>query len=540
MGDWNLADVYEVIAGKIPDAPCQVQGDRTVTWAEWDRRANGLAASLLDHGLGHQAKVAAYLTNCPEYLEVYLAAFKAGLVPVNTNYRYGAEEILYLFDNADAEAVVFHARFAPVVEEIRDRLPKVKAWYVVDDGSPLPDWAESEEAAAAAGTAEPVTGPWGRSGDDLLLLYTGGTTGMPKGVMWRQDDLFQVIGGGGNPVLGETPAKDLDDLASRIEGPGFSALAACPLMHGTGQFSALIVLNGGGAIVSLPSGKFDPAVLWQTAADTRVNAVIIVGDAFGRPMLHALEEHPDRWDLSNLLLITSSGVMWSQENKDGLMRCLPNTVMYDSLGSSEAVFMASSSSGAGQASETASFQIGDKVQVITDGGDYVAPGSDEIGMVAIRGYIPVGYYKDEEKSAKTFRTVQGVRYSIPGDYAQVLADGTIHLLGRGSVVINTAGEKVFPEEVEEVLKRHGTVCDAVVVGLPDERFGEVICALVECEPGASFDEAALIEFVRGRLARFKAPRRVLEVDTINRSPAGKVDYAALKRLATERAAGNAV
>ena len=536
MGDWNMADVYEVIAGRIPDAPCQVQGDRTVTWAEWDRRANGLAASLLGHGLGRQAKVAAYLTNCPEYLEVYLAAFKAALVPVNTNFRYGPEEILYLFDNADVEAVVFHAQFAPVIEKIRDRLPKVKAWYVVDDGSPVPDWAEGHDAVADAGTAIPVTAPWGRSGDDLLLLYTGGTTGMPKGVMWRQDDLFQVIGGGGNPVLGETPAKDLDDLASRIGGPGFSALAACPLMHGTGQFAALIVMNGGGAIVSLPAGPFDPVVLWQTAADTQVNAIIMVGDAFGRPMLQALEAHPDDWDLSHLLLITSSGVMWSQENKDGLLRRLPNTIMYDSLGSSEAVFMASSSSEAGQASATASFQVSDKVQVITDDGGYVTPGSAEIGMVAIRGFIPIGYYKDEEKSAKTFRTVQDVRYSIPGDYAQVLADGSIHLLGRGSVVINTAGEKVFPEEVEEVLKRHDTVSDAVVVGLPDERFGEVICALIEREPGAVFDEAALIEFVRSRLARFKAPRFVLEVASINRSPAGKVDYASLKRLATERAA----
>ncbi len=537
MDDWNLADVYEVIAGKIPDAPCQVQGERTVTWAEWDRRANGLAASLLDHDLGHQAKVAAYLSNGPEYLEVYLAAFKAGLVPVNTNFRYGPEEILYLLDNADAEAVVFHARFGPLLEQVRDGLAKVKAWYVVDDGSPVPEWAERYEAVVTAGGRDPVSGPWGRSGDDLLLLYTGGTTGLPKGVMWRQDDLFQVIGGGGNPVLGEAPAEDLDDLVSRIEGPGFSALAACPLMHGTGQFAALIVMNGGGAIVSLPAGRFDPVVVWQTAADTRVNAIIIVGDAFARPMVQALDRHPGEWDLSNLLLITSSGVMWSQETKDGLMRHLPHTIMYDSLGSSEAVFMASSTSGAGQACKTGSFHISDRVKVITADGDDVAPGSDEVGMVAIAGCIPVGYYTDAEKSAETFRTVQGVRCSLPGDHAQVLADGTIRLLGRGSVVINTAGEKVFAEEVEEALKCHGTVCDAVVVGLADPRFGEVVCALVECQPGATLDETALIRFVSGRLARYKAPRRVLEVPTIGRSPAGKVDYDGLRRLASELVGG---
>src|SRR3954468_7777281 len=240
MPDWNFADAFEAVARRAPEAPCHIQGARTVSWGDFDRRANGLAADLLDAGLQHQAKVAAYLYNGPEYLETYFAAFKAGMAPVNTNYRYGPEEILYLFDNADAEAIVFHASFADLLDKVRDRLPGVKRWYVVDDGSPSPDWAAPHEDVGARGGAEPVQGPWGRSGDDLLLLYTGGTTGMPKGVMWRQDDLFNVLGAAANPLVGAAPATTLDELVNRTTAPGLSMLPACPLMHGTGQFAALI------------------------------------------------------------------------------------------------------------------------------------------------------------------------------------------------------------------------------------------------------------------------------------------------------------
>ena len=533
MTSWNFADVYERIAASIPDAPCQVQGDRVVSWGEWDRRANALAADLLAAGLGEQAKVAAYLTNCPEYLEVYLAAFKAGLVPVNTNFRYGPDEIRYLFDNADAEAVVFHATYGELLGEVRSQLPGVKRWYVVADGSPEPSWATPYEPVVSAG-ADRVEGPWGRSGDHQLFLYTGGTTGMPKGVMWRQDDLFNVLGGGGNPILGTPPAADVEELGSRITAPGAVLLTACPLMHGTGQFTAFINLNGGGSIVSLEDRKFDPVVLWQTVQDHKVNAITIVGDAFARPMLRALDDNPGRWDLSTVLVISSSGVMWSQEVKEGLLKHLPQAFLFDSLGSSEAVGLAASVSSAGAAADTASFQLGESVKVLTEDGRIVEPGSDEIGMVGIPGYIPVGYYKDPEKTAKTFRTVEGVRYSIPGDYATVDASGKIHLLGRGSVVINTGGEKVFPEEVEEALKQHPSIVDAVAVGVPDERFGEIICALVEPVPDAAIDESDVIEFVRSKLARYKAPRRVLPVESIGRSPAGKVDYKGLRALATER------
>jgi fatty-acyl-CoA synthase len=312
-------------------------------------------------------------------------------------------------------------------------------------------------------------------------------------------------------------------------------MPACPLMHGTGQFSALLAMIGGGCVVSLTGRQFDPTELWQTVQDQRIAAVAIVGDAFARPMLEALDASPGRWDLSSLRLISSSGVMWSHEVKQGLLRDVPGVLLFDSLGSSEAVGLGASFSSGDAAAQTASFSLGPLVRVIGDDGRFVEAGSAEIGMVGIPGFIPVGYYKDPDKTARTFRTVDGTRFSIPGDYATVAGDGTIHLLGRGSVVINTAGEKVFPEEVEEVLKQHPAITDAVAVGLPDARYGEVVCAVVEVAPGASVDPAEVTEFVRRRLARYKAPRRVVVVDSIGRSPAGKVDYRGLRALAEERA-----
>ena len=539
MTDWNFADVYEVVAEVVPDRPAQICGTRMVPWRDFDRRANALAADLISAGLGRQSKVAVYLYNGVEYLEVYLAAFKAGMIPVNTNYRYGPEEVAYLFENSDAEAVVFSAAFAPILEQIRDRLPIVRRWYAVEDGPVVQAWAVPYESVVAGGQ-DRVVARWGRSGDDLLLLYTGGTTGMPKGVMWRQDDLFMVLGGGGNPIIGEPPARDMNEFRGRVEtlaaGPGIRVLPACPLMHGTGQFTAFIGMAGGGCIVTLPDRSFDPARVWQEVQDKQVNSLIIVGDAFARPLLAELDAHPGRYDLSSLFLITSSGVMWSQEVKAGLAKHLPQVIMFDSLGSSEAVGVAASTSTGSSAVETAKFAISERVKVVTEDGRYVEPGSGEVGMLALGGRVPLGYYKDPEKSARTFPTIEGTRYSVPGDWASVDADGTIHLLGRGSVCINTGGEKVFPEEVEEVLKTHPTVGDAVCVGLPDERFGETVCAVVEPAEGAGIDPDQLIGYVRSRLAPYKAPRRVVIVDSIGRSPAGKVDYQALRTLAQARVA----
>ena len=534
--DWNLADIFEAVARRAPDRACQIQGDRVVTWGEFDRRSNALAADLLAVGLGHQSKLACYLTNCPEYLEAMVGAFKVSAVPVNTNFRYGPEEITYLFDNADAEAVVFHAGFAPLVDSIRERLTKVKRWYVVaDETGPGPEWATSYESVVSCG-ADAVSAPWPRSGDDLLLLYTGGTTGMPKGVMWRQDDLFNVLGAGGNALLGVAPATTVEEVASRVspDKPTATMIVACPLMHGTGQFSAINALAVGGSVVSLPSRAFDVAELFQTIERERATHLIIVGQAFAGPMLEHLDANPGRYDLSSLILITSSGVMWSHDNKQGLLGHIPQVILFDSYGSSEAVGLGGSVSAAGAAEETARFALGPNCAVFAEDGSRVQPGSGERGVVGIGGFIPLGYYKDEAKSAQTFRVYEGRRWSVPGDFAEVNEDGSLHLLGRGSVCINTGGEKVFPEEVEEALKTHPGVRDVVAVGLSDDRFGEVICAVVEPAEGERPDLAALSDHVKRSLAAYKAPRRLVLVDTIGRAANGKVDYKRLKEVAVAR------
>lgn len=531
MTGWNYADLWETIAGQIPDAPAQIQGSRTITWGEFDRRANGVAHTLLDAGLVEQDKVAQYLHNCPEYLESMFATFKAGLVPVNTNYRYTDDELVYLWDNADAMAVVFHGAFTEHVTRIRDRVPRVRLWLWVDDGSgPCPGWATPYETAAAAHPGR-VAGPWGRSGDHLYMLYTGGTTGMPKGVMWRVDDhIRNVIAMGVNPRYREDPV-DYQVTRELVTGPGLVGLPACPLMHGTGCMTQLIVLSGGGCVVTLQSPNLDIEELFDTIAAYRVNTIAIVGDAFAQPMVRALDAEPDRWDLSSLFLIASSGVMFSEGAKAGLIGHLPHAMIVDAFSSSEAIGMGQSVTAAGVDSGTAKFSLGANTKVFTEDHREVQPGSGEIGMVAVGGFQPIGYYKDPAKSAATFITVDGQRYSIPGDYATVEADGSITLLGRGSVCINTGGEKVFPEEVEEVLKEQPSVFDAVVVGVPNERFGEAITAVVQPEPGASLDADELIAAVKARLAAYKAPKSVVQIDTIGRAPNGKVDYKRLRSFA---------
>jgi acyl-CoA synthetase (AMP-forming)/AMP-acid ligase II len=534
MSNWNFADIFSAIAARVPDRPCQIQGDRVVSWAEFDARTSSLAADLLAQGIGHAAKLACYLYNCPEYMEVMTAAWKAQMAPVNTNYRYGPDEIVYLFDNADAEAVVFHAAFGDVLAQIRERLPKVRRWYVVaDETGTGPEWATPYEAVAAAGYEVPK-GRTDPNGDDLLILYTGGTTGMPKGVMWRQDDLFNVLGAGGSLLTGVPPAEGLEELIERLDPDleiGPVTLVACPLMHGTGQFSAINTMASGGCIVTLVHRKFDIDELLSTVQRRRVTGIVIVGQAFAGPMLDQLQEFPDRYDLSTVGVITSSGVMWSEENKSGLLEFMPKAIMFDSFGSSEAVGMGASLSIKGAPQQTAKFQLGPNCAVFDELGERVEPGSGRQGIVAVGGHIPLGYYKDKSKSTETFRTYEGRRWSVPGDFAEVNDDGTLHLLGRGSVCINTGGEKVFPEEVEEVIKTHPSVRDAVCVGLPDSRFGDVICAVVEPEPGQVPDLATLSAHVKSCLAAYKAPRHVIVVDSILRAANGKVDYKRLKALA---------
>ncbi len=533
---WNLADAFETIADSIPDALAQQQGDRAFSWAEFDRRADGVAQALLDAGLTEQDKVAQYLYNCPEYIESLFGAFKVGMATVNTNYRYAADELVYLWDNADVVAVVFHGAFVPDIEAIRDRVPRIRLWLWVDDGTcACPDWAIPYEAAATTATSR-VRAPWGRSGDHLFLLYTGGTTGMPKGVMWRQDDLFGALDSSNKNSIGPEP--DYAALAARTTKPGPLNMPGAPLMHGTGLFNALANLLMGGSITCMVGRKFDAAELLDTIVQYSVTSMSIVGDAFAKPILAALDAEPNRWDISSLRVILSSGVMWSKGTKDGLLRHNSRLILVDALGSSEAIGMATNTTTAGgDGDETAEFRLGPGARVINEDGHDVVPGSGELGRVALRGYTPIGYYKDPEKSAGTFITIDGGRYTVPGDFAEVRADGSVKLHGRGSQCINTGGEKVYPEEVEECLKLHPDVADAAVVGLPDERFGEAITALVELRPGAVFNSDAIVEHVKGKLARYKAPKTVHQIESVNRAVNGKLDYNALKAIAAERTAG---
>ncbi len=533
---WNFADIWEWVADHFPDAPAQVQGERRSTWSEMDRRADGIAATLLAGGARHQDKVAQYLYNAPEYMESMFGLYKAALVPVNTNYRYTDDEVTYLWSNADAVAVVFHASFTERVDRIRPRVPAVRTWLQVADTSavPCPDWATPYEEAAAAAPSR-TAASWGRSGDDLYILYTGGTTGMPKGVMWRQDDVVVSLDAmSRHPLPAEASAAA---LAERLVKPGPVNLPAAPLMHGTGAFNAMWNMSLAGSIVTLEGTRFDVVELLDTCQRERIQSMSIVGDAFAKPVLRALDTEPDRWDISRLRVLVSSGVMWSAETKAGLLRHNPRLILIDSLGSSEAIGMANATTTADGAADTARFLLGPDTRVLTEDGRDVVPGSGELGRVAQRGRTPMGYYKDPEKSAATFVVVDGLRYSIPGDWAEVEADGTVRLLGRGSQCINTGGEKVYPEEVEEVLKQHPAIADAAVVGVADERFGEAITALVEPHRGQSIDPAAVIAHVKAHLAAFKAPKQVIEVASVGRAANGKLDYRALKEQAARATSG---
>jgi fatty-acyl-CoA synthase len=543
LTNFNFADVWETVASAQPDAPAITQGDRTLSWREFDQRADGVAAWLLSLGLVKQDKVAIYTYNCPEYLEATFAAAKVGLVPVNTNYRYADDELAYLWDNADAVVVIFHGTFAERIEGMKDRVPGVRGWLWVDDGTgACPDWAEPYEDAAsgadAAADERPprTTAPWGRSGDDLFMLYTGGTTGMPKGVMWRQDDLFSRLNGTGLRRFGETTLEAIAQ-AMKDDGPGPALMPACPLMHGTGAFTAYETLSEGGRVVLMTNRHYDPIELLDTIEREKVKVIVIVGDPFGRPLLAALDAEPDRWDLSSLVGVISSGAMWSEEIKQALLGHHPGMLLVDAFSSSEALGIGSSVSSAGAAAKTARFTLGPEVKVLDADGKEIQPGSGEVGVLALGGRNPLGYYKDQAKSDATFRVIDGVRYSVPGDFATVDADGAIKLLGRGSGCINTAGEKVYPEEVEEVLKRHDAVVDAIVVGVPHERFGQQVVAAVELASGPDGGdkptEQELIDYVKARLAHYKAPRRVRIVDTVGRAPNGKLDYGRHRREATE-------
>ncbi|MGZ8763309.1 MAG: AMP-binding protein [Acidimicrobiia bacterium] len=521
--NWNFAAVWSSIAAAVPERDAIVCDERRVTWTDFDDRAARLASHFWDEGLRPGHKVAIDLLNRPEYLETFFAALLLGCVPVNVNYRYGHDETGYVIDDSDAKIVVHEPDLAATVQKAIKRIGRKWRPITLEQGAPY-------EAAIDAASPD---GPWQARppvGDDLIFLYTGGTTGMPKGVMWRSDDLYVALWQMARP--GTEPA---DPVAAVTAGKrAATALPACPLMHGTGLFIALSTLAGGGTVVLVDSMRLEPERIWAEVERNDVQVLTIVGDVFARPLLDELDADPARWDLTALRAITSSGVTWSPEVKRGLLSHLPTITLLDSLGASEGLMTRSAAKASDAEIAPARFAVNDRVRVLreVDNRD-VTPGSGEVGMVAVGGRIPLGYYQDPQKTAKTFRLVDGKRYSIPGDYATVESDGTIKLLGRGSATVNTGGEKVYPEEVELLLKKNGAVYDCVVVGIPDERFGERVIALVQVADGYYTDEAELHAVCRSKLAGYKVPKRFLFVDSLNRAANGKADYTLLKEMAAD-------
>ncbi len=524
---WCFAEVFETVASLVPDSVALVNGEVRRTWRDYEDRAARIAQGLADAGVGHDSKVGLYGYNSNEYLEAQFGVFKTRGVPVNVNYRYVEHELLYLLENADAEAIFFDAQFAPRLAAIRDRLPKLKLFVQIDDGSgqQLPGAVDFEAMIAAHGRLPRQD----YSEDDVYMLYTGGTTGMPKGVMYRQGDFTLGLGAAG---LGPDAPKTGEGLIAGVQtlheqGAAPISLAACPLMHGTGLWLGVFIPHFlGGTAVTFRNEHFDPHAVWRLVVSERIMAVVIVGDAFAKPMLAALraaQAAGTPYDLTSLKQIISSGVMFSTEVKRGLLEFADVTIL-DAMGSTEGSMGSSVVSREAPPGETARFVRNPTTKVFNERDEEVQPGSDEIGMIANGGFAPLGYYKDPEKSARTFRVIDGQRYSFPGDFARIAADGSLILLGRGSVCINTGGEKVFPEEVEEALKAHDSVWDALVVGVPDERFGERVTAVISPHPGHVIDESELSAFVRTRIAGYKTPRRLIVVDTVQRAANGKADY----------------
>ena len=532
---WNFGDILDTIIPVLPEGHLAlVHGDREITWQEMDKRSNNLGRFMLENGATTGDKVGFYMRNRPEYMETLAACFRARLTHVNVNYRYVADEVHYIFDNSDAAVVVYGKEFRDNVALLRPRLPKVKLWIEVGDGKDLPDGALDYESLTTVGDGSNLDVE--RSGSDLLFLYTGGTTGMPKGVMWEHHALRETQTMALR-ALGEVP-ETLPELREHLinAGPGEVYIPACPLMHGTGLFTAMAALMNGGTIVTLNAASLDAHELWATVERRGVQNIAIVGDAFAKPMLAALEEDPSRYDVSSLVSMISSGVMWSMEVKQAMLEHMPQAMLADSFGSSEAVGFGSSITMKDAPVSTAKFTTNDFCKVFDENDKEIPRGSETPGFIAFGGPIPLGYYKDEEKTAKTFKTIDGHRYSIPGDYCLVSEDGTLTLLGRGSVCINSAGEKIYPEEVEEALKLHDHVEDALVVGVPDEKWGQAVTAVVQLADGADFDSEALRLFVREKLAAYKAPKHVFTGGPPFRAPNGKADYKSVTQYATEEVA----
>ncbi len=520
---WSLGAIFDAVcAAADPDLPALIHDGAVTTWSALDRRSRALAAAFHAAGAQPGDRLAHLMRNGPAYMQASVAGFRSRLVHVNVNYRYTGEELFYILDNSDAAVVVFDAEFAEVLGTLRDRL-NVKLWVQV--GGATADFAINFEALA---TADARLERQDHAADDMFFIYTGGTTGMPKGVMWDQGDLWQLIGGG-LPGQGlPAPANVTEHAANVAAGIGrLRALVLPPLMHGTGFLVALNTLAKGGTVVTLPGSGFDAEDAVRTCADLACDYAVIVGDAFGRPMLKALDAGSG--SIATLNGMISSGTMWSSEVKAGLLRHAPNAMLVDALASSEGLGAGTSIQTAANAGAPTAFSNDGNTIVVDDQLRRILPGSGVAGRIARAGHLPRGYWRDEAKTAATFPVIDGVRHVVAGDWAIPEADGTLTLLGRGSQCINSGGEKIFPEEVEEALKTHPAVDDALVFGVADEVWGQAVTAVVEtCAP---VEAEALRLHVRSVLAGYKTPKRIVTVAKVPRAPNGKADYDGAKRLA---------
>jgi fatty-acyl-CoA synthase len=540
--EMHFASVWESIADVIGDETAVVHGDTRRSWSEYDERAARMAAAYVAAGLGSDSKIGLYMYNGNEYLEAQYGGFKMRGVPVNVNYRYLDEELWYLLDNSDAEALVFHSSLGDRVARVVDRLPKLKLLVEVDDGGPgqVPG-AQAYEAVLAGHDPMPRIS---RAEDDIYMLYTGGTTGMPKGVMYAMGGMTGGFVTSGFPLLGLAAPSDASEIAALVKGAAEAgnrliSIPAAPLMHGTGVWlGAFIPHLAGGVVTTLQNRSLDADELLRLVETEAVTNLTIVGDAFAKPIIRALDAAVAAgrpYDTSSLKMVISSGVMWTAEVKEQLLDRVEQLVLLDAIGSTEGS-MGMSITMKGLPPSTAKFSQMPTTKVFTDDDREVQPGSGEIGMVAAGGNVPFGYFKDPEKSARTFRVINGQRYSFPGDLAMVADDGSLILLGRGSQVINSGGEKIFPEEVEEAVKRVAGVHDCLVVGIDDEKFGQAVTAVVSLNEGAAATEGEIIAGVKGQLAGFKAPKRVVFVSQVPRAPNGKADYKAAKQHALDATA----
>ena len=535
---FNLADLFENVADHVGERTAVVYGEQRLTFAQIDERATRLAHYLQSQGVKVGDHVGLYLYNCNEYIEAALAAFKLRATPVNINFRYVEDELRYLFDDADLVALVYHREFAPRVAAVASSVPLLRTFIEVDDastvrvGAGLAPPAVEYESALASASPERDFGE--RSGQDLYLIYTGGTTGMPKGVMWRQEDVFFAGLQGGNPGGPDITEPGQLGPAARERTAAPTTLPVAPLMHGNGHWSSMIGMHGGGKVVLAQKRRLDPHEIWSLVERERVNIISIVGDAMARPLADALYEPGASYDLSPLLVLSSAGALFSDDVKETLRAKLGSTLLIDAFGMSEAGHQGMNLGR--NADGKLRFSVEGFTAVLDDDLRRIAPGSDDVGMLARCGRLPIGYWKDPEKTAKTFRTdADGTRWVVAGDMATVEADGTVTLLGRGSLCINSGGEKIYPDEVEMALKSHPAVFDAVVVGVPDARWGERVAAVVQPRPGHAPTLADIDAHCRTRVSGYKVPRELHLVDEVQRSPSGKPDYKWAKSVATREA-----